>query len=56
MWIKLHTVVGLERQFKKSPALDMDQEFTITGGAPGIYTYFCSVHPKMTGTTVVEKS
>jgi len=50
-----HTVVSVEKQFKKSTALDTDQEFTIIAGAPGTYTYFCSVHPKMTGTIVVEK-
>jgi len=50
-----HTVVSVEKQFKKSTALDTDQEFTVTAGAPGTYTYFCSVHPKMTGTIVVEK-
>jgi plastocyanin len=51
-----HTVVSVEKQFKKSSALDTDQEFTITAGAPGTYTYFCSVHPKMTGTIIVVKS
>jgi len=51
-----HTVVSVEKQFKKSNALDTDQEFTITAGAPGTYTYFCSVHPKMTGKIVVVKS
>ena len=50
-----HTVVSVEKQFKKSSALDTDQEFTITVGAPGTYTYYCSVHPKMTGTIVVQK-
>ena len=50
-----HTVVSVEKQFKKSTALDTDQEFTIMAGAPGTYTYFCSVHPKMTGTIVVVK-
>jgi plastocyanin len=50
-----HTVVSVEKQFKKSTALDTDQQFTITAGAPGTYTYFCSVHPKMTGTFVVVK-
>jgi plastocyanin len=51
-----HTVVSVEKQFKKSSALDTDQTFTITAGAPGTYTYFCSVHPKMTGTIVVVNS
>src|SRR6478736_3289962 len=50
-----HTVVSVQKQFKKSSALDTDQTFTITAGAPGTYTYFCSVHPKMTGTIVVVK-
>ena len=51
-----HTVVSVEKQFKKSPPLDTAEVFTITAGAPGTYTYFCSVHPKMTGTIIVEKS
>jgi len=50
-----HTIVSVEKQFKKSSALDTDQEFTITAGVPGTYTYYCSVHPKMTGTIVIEK-
>jgi plastocyanin len=49
-----HTVVSADKQFKKSTALDTDQEFTVTAGAPGTYTYFCSVHPKMTGTIIVK--
>ena len=50
-----HTIVSVEKQFKKSTALDTDQEFTITTGTPGTYNYFCSVHPKMTGIIIVEK-
>jgi plastocyanin len=50
-----HTIVSVEKQFKKSPALDTDQEFTIVAGSPGTYSYYCSVHPKMTGTIVVEQ-
>ena len=50
-----HTIVSVGKQFKKSTALDTDQEFTITAGAPGTYSYFCSVHPKMTGIIIVEK-
>jgi plastocyanin len=48
-----HTVVSVGKQFKKSSALDTDQTYTIVAGAPGTYSYFCSVHPKMTGTIVV---
>jgi plastocyanin len=50
-----HTVVSVGKKFQRSSALDTDQEFTITAGAPGTYEYFCSVHPKMTGTIVVEQ-
>ena len=50
-----HTVVSVGKQFKKSPGLDTDQAYTIVAGAPGTYSYFCSVHPKMTGTIVVGK-
>jgi plastocyanin len=50
-----HTVVSVGKQFKKSSALDTDQTYTIVAGAPGTYSYFCSVHPKMTGTIVVTQ-
>jgi plastocyanin len=50
-----HTVVSVEKQFKKSSALDTDQTYTIVAGVPGTYSYFCSVHPKMIGTIVVQK-
>jgi plastocyanin len=50
-----HTIVSVEKQFKKSSALDTDQEFTVVAGPPGTYSYYCSVHPKMTGTIVVTQ-
>src|SRR6476646_3897114 len=50
-----HTVVSVGKQFQRSSRLDTDQEFSIIAGAPGTYEYFCSVHPKMTGTIVVKK-
>lgn len=50
-----HTVVSVGKKFQKSSALDTDQEFSIIAGAPGTYEYFCSVHPKMTGTIIVQK-
>jgi plastocyanin len=48
-----HTVVSSEKAFKSS-ALDTDQEFTFTFAQPGTYSYFCSLHPKMTATVVVK--
>ena len=50
-----HAVVSVGKKFQRSPGLDTDQEFSIIAGAPGTYEYFCSVHPKMTGTIVVQK-
>jgi len=50
-----HTVVnsGNPRLFKSS-ALDTDDKFTFTFDKAGTYTYFCSIHPHMTGTVVVK--
>src|SRR5207244_7561584 len=51
-----HTVVSVDKQFKKSTALDTDQEFTITAGAPGPYTYFCSAPSNMPDIISVAES
>ena len=48
-----HTVVSSDQEFK-SKALDTDDKFTASLTKPGSYTYFCSIHPKMTGKIVVE--
>jgi len=48
-----HTVVSEDGSFK-SKVLDTDDRFTYTFGKPGTYKYFCSIHPKMTGTVVVQ--
>jgi len=49
-----HTVVSAQNF--KSKVLDTDQEFAFTFTTPGTYKYFCSLHPHMTGTIVVEAS
>jgi plastocyanin len=38
----------------KSKALDTDDKFSFTFTTPGTYSYFCSLHPHMTGSIVVE--
>ena len=48
-----HTVVSTEKKFK-SPVLDTDEQFAYKFTDPGTYQYFCSIHPKMTGTVVVQ--
>ena len=48
-----HTVVASNRAFK-SKVLDTNDKFSFTFTTPGTYEYFCSLHPHMTGTIVVE--
>jgi plastocyanin len=48
-----HTVVSTEKVFK-SKVLDTDETFSYTFRKAGTYPYFCSVHPKMTGSIVVQ--
>jgi plastocyanin len=47
-----HTVVSAGKF--KSKALDTDDSYSFTFTAIGDYTYFCSLHPHMTGTIKVE--
>ena len=50
-----HTVVSTDdpKAFKSKP-LDTDDKFSFTFSKSGTYTYFCSIHPKMTGKVVVQ--
>ena len=48
-----HTVVSSDKAFK-SKVLDTDEKFSATFRTPGTFSYFCSIHPKMTGTVVVQ--
>ena len=48
-----HTVTSVTQLFK-SRALDTDDTFSFTFTEPGTYDYFCSLHPRMTATIVVE--
>ena len=47
-----HTVVS-PNNFRSKP-LDSEDKFSFTFTTPGTYKYFCSLHPHMTGTIVVE--
>jgi len=48
-----HTVTSKTLVFR-SHALDTDDKFSFTFTKPGTYDYFCSLHPMMTGSIVVE--
>ena len=48
-----HAIAAVGKEFK-SKVLDTDNSFSFTFTTPGSYNYFCSLHPHMTGTIVVE--
>lgn len=50
-----HTVVGTDPGSPiKSLPLDTGDRYSVTLAQPGTYHYFCSLHPHMTGTVVVD--
>ena len=50
-----HTVVSSDDpKVFKSKVLDTDEKFSFTFTKAGTYTYYCSIHPKMTGKVVVQ--
>jgi amicyanin len=48
-----HAIAAVGKQFK-SKVMDTDNSYSFTFTTPGSYAYFCSLHPHMTGTIVVE--
>jgi amicyanin len=48
-----HAIAAVGKQFK-SKVMDTDNTYSFTFTTPGSYAYFCSLHPHMTGTIVVE--
>jgi len=49
-----HGIASADNAFTKSKALDTDDSYSFTFTTPGIYKYFCYLHPHMTGTIVVQ--
>ena len=49
-----HIVASSTKAFK-SKTLDTDDKFSFMFTTAGVYEYFCSLHPHMTGTIVVEQ-
>jgi plastocyanin len=48
-----HTAVSTDGVFK-SKVMDTYEKFSYTFTKAGTYSYYCSVHPKMTGQVVVK--
>jgi len=47
-----HTVTASDKSFT-SAALDTDDHYSRVFSQPGTYSYYCAVHPHMTGKVVV---
>lgn len=50
-----HTVVDKKHAFR-SKVLDTEGKYSFTFNTAGDFTYFCSLHPHMTGKVVVKPS
>ncbi len=49
----VHTVTAADRAFS-SQGLETGDTYAHTFTAPGTYTYFCALHPRMTATVIVK--
>ncbi len=49
----VHTVTSSTRAFS-SPGLETGETFSHTFDKPGSYEYFCALHPRMTGSVIVQ--
>lgn len=49
----VHTVVSTAGAFR-SPGLDTDETYSYKFTKPGVYQYFCTLHPLMVGKVVVR--
>ena len=50
-----HVVASADNQFQKSAVLKSGQIFSHTFVPTGTYSYFCSIHPRMTGKSSSSK-
>ncbi|HKR87081.1 MAG TPA: cupredoxin family copper-binding protein [Phenylobacterium sp.] len=48
-----HTVTSTDGSFR-SAALDEDDTYTFKFSKPGVYSYICTIHPKMRATITVK--
>ncbi|HET6977027.1 MAG TPA: cupredoxin family copper-binding protein [Pyrinomonadaceae bacterium] len=48
-----HTATATDKRFN-SKTLDTGDRFSQQFDAPGVYTYYCALHPRMTGKIIVK--
>jgi plastocyanin len=49
-----HVISSADDQFQKSPLLQPGQSFSNMFPTRGTYSYFCSIHPRMTARIIVK--
>lgn len=50
-----HIVIGVDKDSPiRSQPLDTGDRYSVTLSMPGTYRYFCTIHPHMVGTIIVE--
>ena len=49
-----HRIASAGGTFAASNALDTSDSYAVTFAKPGTYAYFCSIHPMMVGTIIVQ--
>ncbi len=50
-----HAVTSADNQFQKPPVLKAGRSFASGFATAGTYSYFCSIHPQMTGRIIVKQ-
>lgn len=51
-----HTAVAEDHKTFRSKPMDTDDKYSFTFTSPGVYPYFCSIHPHMTAKIIVKAS
>lgn len=49
-----HVITSAGSLFTSSKALDTSDTYAVTFSKPGTYAYYCSIHPMMVGTIIVQ--
>ena len=49
-----HLITSAGGAFVASHALDTSDSYAVTFAKPGTYAYYCSIHPMMVGTIIVQ--